>query len=607
MSRGDALARLTRALEDHGSQVRGGSAQCPAHEDRDPSLSVSQGKAGAVLHCHAGCDADAVLKALGMSAADLFDNPREERRDGEWTPRGAAIAIYDYTDEHGTLLFQVCRTAGKHFAQRVPDRTAKSGWRWQLRSTRRVPYRLPELLGAAGTGATVYVAEGEKDVDALVSAGAVATCNPGGAGKWRAEYARHFAGIAKVIVVADRDGPGRAHAARVAGSLRGVVAEVEVAESAAGKDAADHLAAGHGLGEFMTASPGQPDHDDQAGEPRRSWRPVDLTAILAGTSPPAMPTVGRRDDGAGLFYPGRTHIVAAEAEAGKTWLALAAIAVELNDGHTCVFIDFEDDAAATVGRLVTMGVGRHALGPERFAYIRPDDPLDLYGNKADLVQVLGDLKPALVVLDGVTEAMTMHGLELRDNSDVARFARMLPRWIASRGPAAVALDHVVKDREGRNGHALGGVHKLNAVDGAMYVLEPRDPFGIGLPGRSRLLVKKDRPGQLRRRARPAHDGLFWYADLVIDSHGDEFADVSVPPPPEQPDEPWVPTEIMTRLSQVLAATPGGLSKNGVEGAIRGKAATVRYALEKLIDGGYVTVEPQGHAKVCKHARPYPDG
>ena len=165
---------------------------------------------------------------------------------------------------------------------------------------------------------------------------------------------------------------------------------------------------------------------------------------------------------------------------------------------------------------------------------------------------------------------------------------------------------MVKDREGRNGHALGGVHKLNAVDGAMYVLEPRDPFGIGLPGRSRLLAE-DRPGQLRRRARPAHDGLSWYADLVIDSHGDEFADVSVPPPPEQPDEPWVPTEIMARISQVLAATPGGLSKNGVEGAIGGKAATVRYALEKLIDGGYVAVEPQGHAKVCRHAKAYPDG
>ena len=185
------------------------------------------------------------------------------------------------------------------------------------------------------------------------------------------------------------------------------------------------------MADRRSSGAGQPDDDDQPGEPRQSWRPVDLTAILAGTSLPVMPTVGRRDDGAGLFYPGRTHIVAAEAEAGKTWLALAAVAAELGDGHACVFIDFEDDAAATVGRLVTMGVGRPALGPGRFAYIRPDDPVDLFGNKADLVQVLGDLKPALVVLDGVTEAMTMHGLELRDNTDVARFGRLLPRWIAS--------------------------------------------------------------------------------------------------------------------------------------------------------------------------------
>ncbi len=45
---------------------------------------------------------------------------------------------------------------------------------------RRVLYRLPQLLAAALT-AIVFIVEGEKDVDRLVKAGLVATCNAGGA------------------------------------------------------------------------------------------------------------------------------------------------------------------------------------------------------------------------------------------------------------------------------------------------------------------------------------------------------------------------------------------------------------------------------------------
>ena len=54
----------------------------------------------------------------------------------------------------------------------------------------------------------IYICEGEKDVEALERAGCAATCNAGGAGKWRPEYSEALAG-ANVIIVADRDEPGR--------------------------------------------------------------------------------------------------------------------------------------------------------------------------------------------------------------------------------------------------------------------------------------------------------------------------------------------------------------------------------------------------------------
>jgi 5S rRNA maturation endonuclease (ribonuclease M5) len=119
-----------------------------------------------------------------------------------------------------------------------------------MKGVRRFPYRLPRVIRAVKTGRPVWVCEGEKDVHALERAGAVATCNPGGAGKWRDEYAGWLDG-ADVVIVADRDEPGRRHAAQVAVSLDGKAASVTVVEAAEGKDAADHLAAGLGLGDFI--------------------------------------------------------------------------------------------------------------------------------------------------------------------------------------------------------------------------------------------------------------------------------------------------------------------------------------------------------------------
>ena len=93
------------------------------------------------------------------------------------------VASYDYTDEFGTLLFQVVRLAPKTFRQRRPD--GKGGWIWNLEGVTRVLYRLPDLMEALALERRVFVVEGEKDVESLARLGIVATCNPGGAGKWR--------------------------------------------------------------------------------------------------------------------------------------------------------------------------------------------------------------------------------------------------------------------------------------------------------------------------------------------------------------------------------------------------------------------------------------
>ena len=212
------------------------SAQCPAHEDRRASLSISEGEDGrTLLCCHAGCTLESILTSLALTKTDLFrlkgpskgrparsDKPANKGKSaaiGKPKRNGKAqiVATYDYCDETGNVLFQVVRYEPKDFRQRRPK--SGGGWDWSVKGLRVVLYRLPQLL--AEPTRPVIVVEGEKDVDNLAKIGLVATCNAGGAGKWSAEHAEFLRGR-PVIVLADNDDPGRSHAQQVSASLNGI-------------------------------------------------------------------------------------------------------------------------------------------------------------------------------------------------------------------------------------------------------------------------------------------------------------------------------------------------------------------------------------------------
>ncbi|MGI8751520.1 MAG: hypothetical protein ACR2MN_04275 [Acidimicrobiales bacterium] len=112
-----AIDRVIERLLAKGSEGKGGSWRCPAHEDSTPSLSVSRNKTGngVVLHCHAGCPTDQVMDALDMTPKDLYDEAPASQNG-----RGQPTAIYRYTGEDGRTLFEVLRYPGKKFLQRRP-------------------------------------------------------------------------------------------------------------------------------------------------------------------------------------------------------------------------------------------------------------------------------------------------------------------------------------------------------------------------------------------------------------------------------------------------------------------------------------------------------
>jgi len=222
----------------------GFSAHCPAHDDGTASLSISEGSDGrTLLKCHAGCSTQAICAKLDLTLADLF--PPKDTRNGSGKH---IVATYDYPDATGKLLFQVVRFEPKDFRQRRPDASASDGWTWSTKGIEKVLFRLPEIVRAIAGGKFVFFCEGEKDVLAMVQYGFDATCNPGGAGKWQDSFSETLRG-ADVVIIADKDKPGRDHAQLVASKLHGVAKSVRVLEfpdtnGRPVKDAADFLAAG---------------------------------------------------------------------------------------------------------------------------------------------------------------------------------------------------------------------------------------------------------------------------------------------------------------------------------------------------------------------------
>jgi P4 family phage/plasmid primase-like protien len=210
-----SVSDITSRLHGVRKSGNGYEARCPAHDDKNASLSVAESGAGKVLlHCHAGCATESIVAALGYSMADLM---------GEGPPKKRIAATYGYTDSSGGLLFQKVRYEPKGFSIRRPD--GKGGWAHNRRGVALAPYNLQVLANSE----SAFLVEGEKDVETLREMGIVATCSPDGAGKgkFKKELAQWFKGKT-VCIVPDNDETGRSFALEEARILHPAAKSVKV-------------------------------------------------------------------------------------------------------------------------------------------------------------------------------------------------------------------------------------------------------------------------------------------------------------------------------------------------------------------------------------------
>jgi archaellum biogenesis ATPase FlaH len=235
------VARLDGVKKAAGGWI----ARCPAHDDKNPSLKISESDGKILINCHAGCTADAIVTALGLSMKDLFTGNGNGTGKGETRP---IIATHGYTDSQGHVLCQKARFATKPKTKpRHKDPNGK--WVWGAGTDARPLYHLPEILKAQ----EVCFTEGEKDADALTKLGFQATCLP--FGKWEREHIEAMAGK-DLFIFWDNDDPGRKKRDDAVQALQGAARSVRVVDLPT-----DEKPEGYDVSDFITE---QPDHEAAA-------------------------------------------------------------------------------------------------------------------------------------------------------------------------------------------------------------------------------------------------------------------------------------------------------------------------------------------------------
>lgn len=461
-----AFDRVTAALSAHGSTRKGVNWQCPGHEDRQASLTVTQGTDRVLVNCHACCAAEDIVSALGLRMRDLFDEQEPSRE----------IEQYDYLDLDGTVLYAKVRYEPKNFSIKHPSGT---GWQPGIGDAQRILYRLPELVEGISSGKTVYICEGEKDVNRMTREGYVATTNFEGAGKWRAEYNKFLQG-ADVVIVADRDDPGYAHATLVKQNLHGVARNIRIVQSKTGNkkdDVSDHLNAGFKVEELVPVA--------AETAVTKMYNPVNWFHVWKETG----------DEPDWLFEPileaGTVNALFGKPGVGKSLITLEMAMAIAKRGRPVVYVDDENRIQDTVERLKAFSCRPEDLD-QLFMYSFAGLPaLDTPDGGQHLAALADRHEAALVVLD--TTSRMVAGDENQASTYLQLYrCSLVP--LKSRGITVLRLDHPGKDdNKGQRGSSakLGDIDtlwKLSSESEDLLTLErEKSRSGHGEPA---IIVKR---------------------------------------------------------------------------------------------------------------------
>jgi putative DNA primase/helicase len=419
----------------------GWKCRCPAHDDTEPSLSVSEGRDGkTMLKCHAGCEFEDITRELEHKGLWKKGNGHSGDRTHKANGRikGKVVASFPYRERDGTLRYHIDKYDPKDFRRRPAGGSTNVLYRW------------PELV-AAGPDATLFVTEGEKDCDRVRSLGFVATTVAHG--NWKGVDVADIAGR-DVWILEDADKPGIKKARAAAQVLRSVAKTIRIVrlpghertEEKHGKDVSDWLDDGHTGDDLVNACFAAPEWEPPPADGLVTTAASDLEMRAVEWLWPDRFALGKIGLIAGLPDRGKGQIAAFLAAAVTNKVALPCGEGTAVQGSV-VWFNAEDDARDTVlPRLVAAGAdpkrvhfvnGARADGKERGFSLVTDLPL-----LRAKIEEIGDV--ALVIIDPMSAYLGIGKVDSRQATDVRGVLTPLKAMVEELRIALVGIAHFNK-------------------------------------------------------------------------------------------------------------------------------------------------------------------
>jgi len=462
---------------------------CPAHDDKNPSLSINRATDGKILlKCFAGCNPEAICGALGLEMTSLFPE-HQKSEDTE----------YVYHSKDGKPLYKKVRTQDKQFY--IFSYSSSGEWVKGLKSKSRVMYNLPQVLEAKASGAWVFLVEGEKDADRLSTQGLVATTPIEGAGsRLHQEYVGQLEGC-NVVLLYDEDTAGYKRRDQWKDLLQDKVAAIKVVKlpgleyrESSGADISDWLRDGHTTDELLELVQQTADFDFTHPDSSKGLKALNIQEFLSVAIPerkmildPIIPS-----QGLSLLYSKRG--------VGKTFLSLA-IGYAVASGVSflrwksvapvkVLYVDGEMPANLMQERIdkLVKGFGVDLHDPSYFRLITPDlqeegiaDISTEYGQML-LEKAIGQ-DTGLLILDNLsTLAPSMQENEADAWAPIQTWILKLRKM----GLSVLLVHHA-----GKSGRQRGTSRREDALD-SVIMLKHSDSYGLSEGASFEVHIEKAR-------------------------------------------------------------------------------------------------------------------
>ena len=394
----------------------------------------------------------------GLSGQDV-------RQIGAQKMANRIVKTYDYRDESGELLYQNCRYVPKTFRQRRPN---GEGWIWNLNGTRRVLYRLQELL-RADPEQWVFCVEGEKDADNLIERGFIAT-TAGAAHNWKTELAE-FLSDRKVCVLHDNDLAGEKLAERVVKDCRKVgcpdVRRVDLPDAKEKEDVSDWLNDGGTKEKLLELV-------EQAGKSDVKLNLINMADVEAepvewlwpNKIPACAITIISGDPGATKSY--LTTYMAAQITTGKSWPDCPGVPVKKG---SVIFFSDEDHPA----KIIKPRLDAHGADTSRVYILKSvqvsegKEFFDLTRHLSGLEDTLKELPDCrMVVLDPLTAYMGR--INANSNAEVRAALSPLATLAAKHRVTIIGINHHNKRQD------LSYIYR--GLGSTAFVAQARSVWGV---------------------------------------------------------------------------------------------------------------------------------